>query len=262
MIKLHNLSKVFYPGTINEKIAINGVSLDIEEGEIVCIIGSNGSGKSTLFNLISGTYPLTNGTIAFNETDITKTAEYKRAKYIGRIFQDPTMGTAANMSIEDNMITASTKGMKGLKISLNNEIRKKFRKLLVPIGMEGRLKDNVGLLSGGQRQALTLLMTVMSNPKLILLDEHTAALDPSNADIVMDLTQKFIVEKNLTAMMITHNMKFAIEFGTRLIMMDEGDIILDVKGDEKKKLTVNKLVEIFRSIKNKEFSADEELLNL
>ncbi len=262
MIKIDNLTKVFYPGTVNQKVAINGVNLHIEEGEIVCVIGSNGSGKSTLFNLISGTYPLTNGSIAFNDTDITKTPEYKRAQYIGRIFQDPTKGTAANMSIEDNLITASTKGMKGLKISLNNEKRKVFSELLKPIGLEDRLKDNVGLLSGGQRQALTLLMTVMSNPKLILLDEHTAALDPRNADVVMELTEKYIVEKKLTAMMITHNMKFAIDFGTRLIMMDEGEVILDVKGDEKKKLTVKKLVEIFRNIKNKEFSADEELLNV
>ncbi|MGD1823072.1 MAG: ABC transporter ATP-binding protein [Pleomorphochaeta sp.] len=262
MIKLDNLTKVFYPGTVNEKVAINGVSLHIEEGEIVCVIGSNGSGKSTLFNLISGTYPLTNGTVQFNDKNISRTPEYKRAQYIGRIFQDPTKGTAANMSIEDNLITASTKGMKGLKISLNNEKRKQFKEILKPIGLENRLKDNVGLLSGGQRQALTLLMTVMSNPKLILLDEHTAALDPRNADIVMDLTQKYIVEKNLTAMMITHNMKFAIEFGTRLIMMDEGEIILDVKGEEKQKLTVDKLVTIFRNIKNKEFSADEELLNV
>lgn len=262
MIKLENLTKVFYPGTVNEKVAINGVSLNIKEGEVVCIIGSNGSGKSTLFNLISGTYPLTNGKIIFKDKDITTSPEYKRAKYMGRIFQDPTMGTAANMSIEDNMITASTKGMKGLRISLNAEKRKEFDRLLIPIGLQGRLKDNVGLLSGGQRQALTLLMTVMSNPKLILLDEHTAALDPRNADIVKDLTDKYITEKKLTALMVTHNMKFAIEFGTRLIMMDEGKIILDVEGDEKKKLTVNKLLKIFKNIKNEEFSGDRALLNV
>lgn len=262
MLKIDHLTKVFYPGTVNEKVALEDINLQIEEGEIICVIGSNGSGKSTLFNLISGTYPLTNGKVQFKDTDITKMPEYKRAKFIGRIFQDPTKGTAATMSIEDNMITASTKGMKSLRISLNNEKRKEFKKLLTPIGLENRLKDNVGLLSGGQRQALTLLMTVMSNPELILLDEHTAALDPRNADIVMDLTQKYIVEKQLTAMMITHNMKFAIEFGTRLIMMDEGQIILDVKGEEKKNLTVEKLVEIFRNIKNKEFNNDEGLLNV
>lgn len=262
MLKINNLTKVFYPGTVNEKVALEDVNLQIDEGEIICVIGSNGSGKSTLFNLISGTYPVTSGQILFKDKNITKTPEYKRAKYIGRIFQDPTKGTAATMSIEDNLITASTKGMKSLKISLNNEKRKEFKEILIPIGLQERLKDNVGLLSGGQRQALTLLMTVMSNPKLILLDEHTAALDPRNADIVMDLTQKYIVEKKLTAMMITHNMKFAIEFGTRLIMMDEGQIILDVKGEEKKNLTVEKLVEIFRNIKNKEFNNDEGLLNV
>lgn len=262
MIEIKNLTKVFYPGTVNEKVALENVNLRIEKGEIVCVIGSNGSGKSTLFNLISGTYPVTNGTIQFKNKDVTKMPEYKRAKMIGRIFQDPTKGTAANMSIEDNLITASSKGWKSLKISLNNEKRKQFQKILVPINLQNRLKDNVGLLSGGQRQALTLLMTVMSDPEVILLDEHTAALDPHNADIVMDLTTKYIEEKSLTALMVTHNMKFAIEFGTRLIMMDEGKIILDVKGEEKKKLTVNKLLEIFKNIKNEEFTNDEGLLNV
>jgi len=262
MIEINNLTKVFYPGTVNEKVALENVSLNVEAGEIVCVIGSNGSGKSTLFNLISGSYPVTNGQIIFKDKDVTKMPEYKRAQYIGRIFQDPTKGTAANMTIEDNLITASSKGWKSLKISLNNARRKEFKELLIPIGLQERLKDNVGLLSGGQRQALTLLMTIMSNPEVILLDEHTAALDPRNADIVMDLTQKYIAEKNLTAMMVTHNMKFAIEFGTRLIMMDEGKIILDVKGEEKKRLTVEKLLEIFKNIKNEEFTNDEGLLNV
>lgn len=262
MIEIKNLTKVFYPGTVNEKVALENVNLYVEKGEIVCVIGSNGSGKSTLFNLISGTYPVTNGTIKFKDKDVTKMPEYKRAKNLGRIFQDPTKGTAANMTIEDNLITASTKGWKNLKISLNNEKRKEFQELLIPINLQDRLKDNVGLLSGGQRQALTLLMTIMSNPEVILLDEHTAALDPHNAEIVMDLTTKYINEKQLTALMVTHNMKFAIEFGTRLIMMDEGKIILDVKGEEKKKLTVNKLLEIFKNIKNEEFNNDEGLLNV
>jgi len=262
MIEINNLTKVFYPGTPNEKIALENINLNVEEGEIICVIGSNGSGKSTLFNLISGTYPVTNGTIKFKDKDVTKMPEYKRAQMIGRIFQDPTKGTAANMTIEDNLITASYKGWKSLKISLNNEKRKDFKKILEPINLQDRLKDNVGLLSGGQRQALTLLMTVMSNPEVILLDEHTAALDPRNAEIVMDLTQKFIEEKNLTALMVTHNMKFAIAFGTRLIMMDEGKIILDVKGEEKKKLTVEKLLEIFKNIKNEEFANDEGLLTV
>lgn len=262
MIEIKNLTKVFYPGTVNEKVALENICLNIEEGEIVCVIGSNGSGKSTLFNLISGTYPVTNGTISFRDNDVTKMPEYKRAKYIGRIFQDPTKGTAANMSIEDNLITAASKGWKSLKISLNNARRKEFKELLIPIGLQERLKDNVGLLSGGQRQALTLLMTIMSNPQVILLDEHTAALDPRNAEIVMNLTQKYISEKNLTAMMVTHNMKFAIEFGTRLIMMDEGKVIFDVKGEDKKNLTVEKLLEIFKNIKNEEFTNDEGLLNV
>jgi putative ABC transport system ATP-binding protein len=262
MIEINNLTKVFYPGTVNEKVALENVNLHVEKGEIVCVIGSNGSGKSTLFNLISGTYPVTNGSIKFKDKDVTKMPEYKRAKLIGRIFQDPTKGTAANMTIEDNLITASTKGWKSLKISLNNEKRKEFQKILVPINLQDRLRDNVGLLSGGQRQALTLLMTVMSDPEVILLDEHTAALDPHNAEIVMDLTTKYIEEKKLTALMVTHNMKFAIEFGTRLIMMDEGKIILDVKGEEKQKLTVNKLLEIFKNIKNEEFNNDEGLLNV
>ena len=179
---------------------------------------------------------------------------------IGRIFQDPTKGTAANMSIEDNMITAETKGMKGLRISLNNEKREQFASLLQLIGLQDRLKDNVGLLSGGQRQALTLLMTVMSRPKMLLLDEHTAALDPRNAQIVMDLTERFIAEYKLTALMVTHNMQFAIDFGNRLIMMDEGTIILDVSGEEKSKLTVEELVRLFKNLRNKTYANDEALL--
>jgi len=260
MLKIDHVTKVFYPGTVNEKLAIDDVSLHIRKGEVVCVIGSNGSGKSTLFNLVSGTYPVTSGKIILDGKDVTSSPEYKRAFIIGRIFQDPTKGTAANMSVEDNMITASRKGMRGLKISLNDKKREEFRELLKPIGLENRLKDNVGLLSGGQRQALTLLMTVLSNPKMILLDEHTAALDPGNAATVMALTQKYISQYKLTAVMVTHNMQFAIEYGNRLIMMDEGQIILDVSGEDKQKLTVEKLVEVFKKIKNKEFASDRGLL--
>jgi putative ABC transport system ATP-binding protein len=191
---------------------------------------------------------------------VTASPEYRRAMTIGRIFQDPTKGTAANMSIEDNMITAESKGMKGLRISLNNEKREQFRSLLQLIGLQDRLKDNVGLLSGGQRQALTLLMTVMSKPKMLLLDEHTAALDPRNAQIVMDLTERFIAEYKLTALMVTHNMQFAIDFGNRLIMMDEGTIILDVQGEEKSNLTVEELVRLFKNLRNKTYANDEALL--
>ncbi|MDD3455823.1 ATP-binding cassette domain-containing protein [Sphaerochaeta sp.] len=260
MLDLSNITKVFYPGTVNEKMALDNVNLHVNKGDVICVVGSNGSGKSTLFNLISGTYPVTNGKIIFDGTDVTASPEYKRAMTIGRIFQDPTKGTAANMSIEDNMITAETKGMKGLRISLNNEKREQFASLLKLIGLQDRLKDNVGLLSGGQRQALTLLMTVMSRPKMLLLDEHTAALDPRNAQIVMDLTERFIAEYKLTALMVTHNMQFAINFGNRLIMMDEGTIILDVSGEEKSKLTVEELVRLFKNLRNKTYANDEALL--
>ncbi len=260
MLDLSNITKVFYPGTVNEKMALDNINLHVNKGDVICVVGSNGSGKSTLFNLISGTYPVTNGKIIFDGTDVTASPEYKRAMTIGRIFQDPTKGTAANMSIEDNMITAESKGMKSLRISLNNEKREQFASLLQLIGLQDRLKDNVGLLSGGQRQALTLLMTVMSRPKMLLLDEHTAALDPRNAQIVMDLTERFIAEYKLTALMVTHNMQFAIDFGNRLIMMDEGTIILDVSGEEKSKLTVEELVRLFKNLRNKTYANDEALL--
>ena len=260
MLELTSVTKVFYPGTVNEKLAIDDVNLHVNAGDIICIVGSNGSGKSTLFNLISGTYPVTAGKMIFDGTDITARPEYRRAMTIGRIFQDPTKGTAANMSIEDNMITAETKGMKGLRISLNNEKRQQYRQLLSLIGLEDRLKDNVGLLSGGQRQALTLLMMVMSRPKMVLLDEHTAALDPRNAQTVMDLTERFIAEYRLTALMVTHNMQFAIDFGNRLIMMDEGTIIFDVSGAEKSKLTVEALVRLFKDLRNKTYANDAALL--
>lgn len=260
MLKIEHLTKVFYPGTVNEKLAINDVSLHIKEGEIVCVIGSNGSGKSTLFNLVSGTYPVTSGRIILDGKDVTNQPEHRRAFTIGRIFQDPTKGTAANMSVEDNLITASRKGMRGLRISLTDKKREEFRRLLKPIGLSDRLADNVGLLSGGQRQALSLLMTVLSNPKVIFLDEHTAALDPGNAATVMNLTQKYIAQYRLTAIMVTHNMQFAIDYGNRLIMMDEGQIILDASGDRKKELTVEKLVQIFKEMKKREFASDRGLL--
>jgi len=258
------MSKVFYPNTVNEKRAIEYIDLTVKEGDFVTVVGSNGSGKSTLFNLIAGTYPVTGGKITLNAKDVTNTPEHKRAFTIGRIFQDPTIGTAAKMSLEDNLITAYRKGMKGLKISLNSEKREFFKKELTQLsmGLEERLKDNVGLLSGGQRQALTLLMTVLSRPQMLLLDEHTAALDPRNAQIVMDLTTKFIERYHLTTLMVTHNMQHAIDFGNRLIMMDEGEIILDFNQEEKRSLTVLKLVEMFKTIKKKDYASDEGLLIL
>lgn len=263
MLKIEQVSKVFYPGTVNEKTALDYINLDVNDGDFITVVGSNGSGKSTLFNLIGGTFPVTGGNIILNGKNVTASAEYRRAFTIGRIFQDPTVGTAASMSIEDNMVTARKKGMKGLTFSLNSKRREEFRRELkqLSMGLEDRLQDNVGLLSGGQRQALTLLMTVLSRPQMILLDEHTAALDPRNAQIVMELTMKFIREYSLTALMVTHNMQHAIDYGNRLIMMDEGNIILDLKEEEKKHLTVAKLVEMFKSIKKKEYTSDEDLLS-
>ncbi len=260
MLEIEHVTKVFFPGTVNEKVALENINLRVEKGDVICVIGSNGSGKSTLFNMIAGTFPVTNGTISIDGKDITNAPEYKRAFFIGRIFQDPTKGTSANMSIEDNMNLAYTKGMKGLRFGLTAERRKEFRELLEPIGLADRMADNVGLLSGGQRQALTLLMATLSHPSLMLLDEHTAALDPRNAEIVMDLTKRYIEEGKLTAMMVTHNMQFAIDYGNRLIMMDEGHIILDIKGEEKAKLTVPALVEKFREIRKKDYTSDEGLL--
>ncbi len=260
MLEIKNVTKVFFPGTINEKVALEDINLTVNDGDVVSVIGSNGSGKSTLFNMIAGTFPVTSGKITLNNKDITHAPEYKRAFHIGRIFQDPTKGTSANMSIQDNMILAYAKGMKGLKISLNSQKKELFKELLAPIGLSERLEDNVGLLSGGQRQALTLLMSILSHPSLMLLDEHTAALDPVNAEIVMDLTKHYIEKEKLTAMMVTHNMQFAIDYGNRLIMMDEGHIIFDIKEEEKKKLTVQTLVEMFRDIRKKEYTSDEGLL--
>lgn len=262
MLKIEHVSKVFYPGTINEKVALENINLEVRDGDFITVVGSNGSGKSTLFNIIAGTYRATGGKIVLNDKDVTNTPEYRRAFTIGRIFQDPTMGTAAKMSIEDNMITAYRKGMKGLRISLNAQKRALFQEELkqLSMGLEDRLEDNVGLLSGGQRQALTLLMTVLSHPQLILLDEHAAALDPSNAQVVMDLTTRFIERYHLTTLMVTHNMQHAIDYGNRLILMDEGQILLDLSEQEKKSLTVMKLVKMFKSIKKKDYAFDEDLL--
>ena len=261
MLKLEHITKVFYPGTVNEKTALTDINLHVKKSDVICVIGSNGSGKSTLFNLIAGTYPVTNGTITFDGMDITTKAEYRRAMTIGRIFQDPTKGTAANMSVEDNMITAETKGMKGLKISLNNAKREEFREILNQIGLEGRLKDNVGLLSGGQRQALTLLMATLRKPKVLLLDEHTAALDPKTAEKVLEMSDRVIKENNLTTLMVTHNMRDAIAHGNRLIMMDAGHIVVDISGEEKKKLTVPDLMALFSKASGSTEANDKMLLS-
>jgi putative ABC transport system ATP-binding protein len=269
MIKLENISMVFSRGTPDENIALKNINLNVECGEFITLIGSNGAGKSTLYNAIAGTHEPAGGSIYVRGGDaavwrnVTHDPEYIRARYIGRIFQNPLLGTAGNMSLEDNMLICRKKGYKGLTISLNNQLREEFRAHLrtLDMGLENRMKDNVGLLSGGQRQALTLLMTVMSRPALLLLDEHTAALDPRNAEIVMNLTLRFSAEYKLTVMMITHNMNHALKFGTRLLMMDSGEIILDMGKTEKEKLTVHGLAERFRDIKQQDLANDELLLS-
>jgi len=263
MIRLEQVSKVFNEGTPDENLAIKNIDFRIKEKDFITVIGSNGAGKTTLFNLIAGTIFPSEGRIFVNDVEVTKVPEYKRAKYIGRIFQDPMLGTASNMTLEDNMMISYRKGFKGLKISLNQKMREFFREKLknLDMGLEYRLKENVLKFSGGQRQALTLLMMVLSEPALILLDEHTAALDPKNASIVLDLTRKYIEEYNLTTIMVTHNMAQAIEYGNRIIMMDKGEIILDIEGEEKKKLTIEKLVDKFHQIRKEELQNDEVLLS-
>lgn len=264
MITIENLDVIFNRGTPDENHALKNINLKINRGDFITVIGSNGAGKSTLYNAIAGTIFPTSGHIYLDEEkrEITFDREYKRARYIGRIFQNPLLGTAGKMSLEDNMMICSKKGWKGLKISLNGKMRSYFREQLKVLGMglESRMNDNVSQFSGGQRQALTLLMAVMSKPSLLLLDEHTAALDPSNADAIMRLTRKFADEYGLTVMMITHNMKHALEYGNRLLMMDAGEIILDINGKEKTGLTMDDIVERFRAIKNRELANDQMVL--
>jgi putative tryptophan/tyrosine transport system ATP-binding protein len=263
MIRLDHLNCTFHTGTPNATTVINDLSLSVEKGEFVTIIGSNGAGKTTLFNLIAGSLAPTAGRVYIDGADVTGLPEYKRAKTIGRIFQDPLAGTAANMTLEDNMMITCKKGFKWPVISLNRKRRAYFRQQLVDLkmGLETRMRENVSALSGGQRQALTMLMMVLSRPSIALLDEHTAALDPGNAAIVMDLTTRFIDEQQLTTLMITHNMNHAIAYGSRLLMMDGGEVIIDVSGDEKKRLTVPRLLEMFADIRRKDFENDEVLLS-
>ena len=266
MIELKNIAITFNPGTADENTALKNIDLTINKGDFITVIGSNGAGKSTLYNVIAGTLSPTAGTISLSMNgsirDITKDEEYKRALYIGRIFQNPLLGTAGKMSLEDNMMICSKKGWKGLKIGLNARTRSYFRSELkqLNMGLEERLSDNVEQFSGGQRQALTLLMAVMSRPALLLLDEHTAALDPSNAALVMNLTKRFAESYNLTVMMVTHNMQHALDYGNRLIMMDKGEIIFDIAGDEKKNLTMDDIVQRFRAIKKTALTSDRMIL--
>lgn len=262
MLKLENIGITFNPGTPDENNALKNINLTVEKGDFITVIGSNGAGKSTLYNIISGNLTPTTGKILLDEKNITKDPEYKRANYIGRIFQNPLLGTAGKMSLQDNMMICYKKGWKGLKISLNKKMKQYFKEQLVQLdmGLEDRLNDNVNQFSGGQRQALTLLMAVMSKPEILLLDEHTAALDPSNADIIMKLTKKFADENKLTVMMVTHNMQQALEYGNRLLMMDDGEIIMDIKGKEKENLTLDDIAERFRQIKNKSMTSDKMVL--
>lgn len=262
MLELKNISITFYAGTPDENPALKNINLKINKGDFITVIGSNGAGKSTLYNIISGNLKPSSGTIILDGNDITKLAEYKRAKYIGRIFQNPLLGTAGKMSLEDNMMICEKKGFKGLKISLTKQKREYFKSELkkLNMGLENRLSDNVNQFSGGQRQALTLLMTVMSKPQILLLDEHTAALDPTNAEIVMNLTREFAKDDNLTVMMVTHNMQHALDYGNRLLMMDAGEIILDIQGDEKKNLTMDDLNERFKKIRRHGITNDQMVL--
>lgn len=264
MLKLDNIHKTFNPGTINEKIALNGVNLTLNEGDFVTVIGGNGAGKSTTLNAIAGVWPIDSGKIYIGGDDVTKLSEHKCAKYLGRVFQDPMTGTATTMSIEENMAIAARRGEKrGLSWGITHQERDTYREMLkaLDLGLEDRLTSKVGLLSGGQRQAITLLMASIKKPKLLLLDEHTAALDPKTAAKVLEISDKIIAENHLTAMMVTHNMKDAIVHGNRLIMMHEGKVILNISGEEKKKLTVEDLLHQFEKVSGEEFANDKALLS-
>ena len=250
MLEVKNIYKTFNPGTVNEKHALNGVSLKLKEGDFVTVIGSNGAGKSTLLNAIAGLWMIDSGSICIDGNDITRLPDYKRARYIGRVFQDPMQGSAATMQIEENMALAARRGKKRtLRKGICQSEREKYREMLkeLNLGLEERLTSKVGLLSGGQRQALTLLMATMEKPRLLLLDEHTAALDPKTAAKVLELTEKLVNENHLTTFMVTHSMRDALKYGNRLIMMCDGKIIFDVEGEEKKKLEVKDLLEKFNT---------------
>ncbi len=263
MLEVKNVTKVFNAATINEKVALNGISLTLNDGDFVTVIGGNGAGKSTMLNAIAGSFPIDQGNIIIDNDDVTKIPEYKRAKFIGRVFQDPMVGTAADMWIEENMALAMRRGKsRGLSWAINNESRKMFKEMLVKLdlGLENRLSTKVGLLSGGQRQALTLLMASMNSPKILLLDEHTAALDPKTAAKVLEITNYIVDNNKLTTLMITHNMADAIRIGNRLIMMHEGKIILDIHGEEKKNLTVENLLEKFQDVAGEKLENDRMLL--
>ena len=262
MLEIRDIRKTFNAGTVNEKVALNGVSLHLAPGDFVTVIGGNGAGKSTLLNSVSGALEVDEGQILIDGVDVTHLPEYKRAKYIGRVFQDPMMGSAATMQIEENLALAARRGkVRGLGSGITAAERKGYVEQLamLDLGLENRMTAKVGLLSGGQRQALTLLMATLQKPKLLLLDEHTAALDPKTAAKVLETTQRIVEKDNLTTLMITHNMRDAIAYGNRLIMMYNGRIAVDVSGEEKKKLTVEQLLELFSKASGSD-EADDKLL--
>ncbi|MBQ1525980.1 MAG: ATP-binding cassette domain-containing protein [Lachnospiraceae bacterium] len=263
MLIAENIRKTFAAGTINEKRALDGVNISLNKGDFVTMIGGNGAGKSTLMNAIAGVWPVDAGTIIIDGSDVTGLPDYKRAALIGRVFQDPRTGTAATMEIEENLALAARRGKRrtlkwGITARDKEEYHEKLK--LLELGLEERMTAKVGLLSGGQRQALTLLMATMARPKLLLLDEHTAALDPKTAQKVLNATKRVVEKDNLTTLMVTHNMRDAIRYGNRLIMMNEGHIILDIGGEEKKKLTVETLLHKFEEVSGQEFASDKAIL--
>ena len=263
MLELKHISKVFNPGTVNAKTALDDLSLTLHDGDFVTVIGGNGAGKSTMLGTVAGTVLPDSGTVTLDGMDLTHVPEYERAAYLGRVFQDPMMGTAADMLIEENLALAARRGQKRrLRWSMSNTERETYRELLRPLelGLEDRLSTKVGLLSGGQRQALTLLMASLKQPKLLLLDEHTAALDPKTAARVLELSDRIVTENHLTTLMVTHNMRDAIAHGNRLIMMDAGRIVLDISGADKKKLTVPDLLELFGQASGSHEANDKMLL--
>lgn len=264
MLEIQNVSKTFNAGTVNEKTALNGLNLKLNEGDFVTVIGGNGAGKSTMLNAVAGVWPVDCGKIIIDGVDVTRLSEHQRAAYIGRVFQDPMTGTAATMQIEENLALAARRGQRrGLSWGVTKEEKEQYRELLggLGLGLESRLTTKVSTLSGGQRQALTLLMATLKRPKLLLLDEHTAALDPKTAAKVMELTDRIVREGQLTTLMITHNMRDAIQYGNRLIMLHDGHVILDIAGEEKKKLTVPDLLEQFTKASGDEFANDRAILS-
>ena len=263
MLEIKNIHKTFNLGTINEKVALDGVNLTLNEGDFVTVIGGNGAGKSTTLNAIAGVWPIDEGSILIDGIDVTGLPEHKRAKYLGRVFQDPMTGTTATMQIDENLALAARRGKsRTLRWGTTAAERKEYYKMLkmLDLGLEDRMTSKVGLLSGGQRQAITLLMATLQKPKLLLLDEHTAALDPKTAAKVLEITDKIVAEHNLTTLMITHNMNDAITHGNRLIMMNEGKVILDIGPEEKKKLTVEDLLQKFEEVSGQKFASDKALL--